>query len=177
MPGRRWILKSPDHVFALNDIRAVYPDARFVFVHRDPVRVMGSVARLTEVLRRPFTRSIDLAEIGRHVSSCWVDGAEHMIRAADGPDEILHLSYRQVMADPIDAARAVLRHADLELSPQAAAGMREWLRRTPQNGSSPRRYDLKMFGLEPRALRAQFARYTQRFGVQLEWHGGSGSWV
>lgn len=177
VPGRRWMLKSPDHVFALDDIRAVYPDARFVFVHRDPVRVMASVARLTEVLRRPFTRSVDPVEIGRHVSACWIDGAERMIRAADGADSILHLRYREIMASPIDAARAVMHHAGLELSAPAEAGMREWLRRVSQDGAPPRRYDLAMFGLDPHALRAQFSRYTERFCVELEWQGNSRSWV
>src|SRR5208282_5355731 len=43
--GGRWVLKCPDHVFALTAIRAVYPDARMVFVHRDPVRVLLSVTR------------------------------------------------------------------------------------------------------------------------------------
>jgi hypothetical protein len=36
--GGRWVLKCPDHVFALAAIRSVYPDARLVFVHRDPSR-------------------------------------------------------------------------------------------------------------------------------------------
>ena len=63
--GRRWVVKCPDHLFALDAIRSVYPDARLVFVHRDPVKVLLSVAKLTEVVRRPFTRRIDPAEIGR----------------------------------------------------------------------------------------------------------------
>jgi len=180
MPDRRWILKAPDHVFALDDLRAIYPDARIVFVHRDPVRVLASVARLTEVLRRPFTRSIDPAEIGHEVSSLWNDGAERMIRAADGPESILHLQYRQILTDPIEAARAVLRHAGRTLSAETEAGMRAWLsgaHNAPKHGSARRRYDLAMFGLEPQSLRAQFARYTERFGVELEWQKSSGSWV
>ena len=55
----RWVLKCPDHIFALAAIREVYPDARLIFVHRDPLAVLLSVARLTAVLRRPFTRHID----------------------------------------------------------------------------------------------------------------------
>src|SRR6201987_666051 len=77
-PGRRWILKSPDHLFALDDIRRVYPDARLVLVHRDPVRVLASVAKLTEVLRRPFARNVDRIEIGREVSASWLDGAQRV---------------------------------------------------------------------------------------------------
>ena len=64
-PGGRWVVKCPEHLFALDAIRAVYPDARLVFVHRDPVKVLLSVAKLTEVLRRPFTRRLDRREIGR----------------------------------------------------------------------------------------------------------------
>src|SRR5215472_8906007 len=40
--GGRWVLKCPDHVFALAAIRTVYPDARLVFVHRDPLAVLLS---------------------------------------------------------------------------------------------------------------------------------------
>ena len=42
--AERWVLKCPEHVFALRAIRAVYPDARLIFVHRDPVKVLLSVA-------------------------------------------------------------------------------------------------------------------------------------
>jgi Sulfotransferase family len=32
----RWVLKCPDHVFAMEALREVYPDARVIFTHRDP---------------------------------------------------------------------------------------------------------------------------------------------
>ena len=78
-PTRRWVLKCPEHVFALQAICAVYPDARMVFVHRDPVKVLLSVAHLTEVLRRPFCRGVDPELIGHDESARWVTGAERMI--------------------------------------------------------------------------------------------------
>jgi len=79
----RWILKCPDHIFALSAIQTIYPDARFVFVHRDPLRVMGSVACLTEILRRPFTRHVDRVALGRQECARWSLGAELMVRAAE----------------------------------------------------------------------------------------------
>ena len=71
----RWVLKCPDHTFSLDAILAVYPDARFVVVHRDPIAVLGSVAHLTEVLRKPFLKNIDPAEIGAQVGTRWIEGA------------------------------------------------------------------------------------------------------
>ena len=85
LDGRQWVLKCPEHVFALDAIRSVYPDARVIFVHRDPVRVLLSVAKLTEVLRRPFTRELNRREIGRQESARWLDGTMRMIAASDHP--------------------------------------------------------------------------------------------
>ncbi len=167
MPGRRWVLKSPDHVFALDDIRAVYPDARLVLVHRDPVRVLASVTKLTEVLRRAFARNIDRVEIGREVSGCWVNGAERMCKLASS-DSVLHLKYREIIAAPLEAVRAVYRHCGLELTGDAEDRMQRWLRKTSNPRRKRRRYDLAEFGLDPRSIRERFARYTETFGVEIE---------
>ena len=168
LPGRRWILKSPDHVFALDDIRRVYPDAHLVLVHRDPVRVLASVAKLTEVLRRPFARSVDPLEIGREVSASWTDGAQRMSDLSASGAYVLHLNYRHITSRPLDAVRAVYRHCGLELSEYAEARMRGWLR-TRGNVSRPwRDYRLAEFGLDPRLLRERFAAYTATFGIEIE---------
>jgi len=172
LPGRRWILKSPDHVFALDDIRKVYPDARLVFIHRDPVRVLASVARLTEVLRRPFARSVDRVEVGRDVSASWVDGAQRMSALSARDNSVLHLHYQQIIRSPLDAVRAVYLHCNLVLTDEAEAHMRRWLR-TAVNVSRPwRDYSLAEFGLDPHLLRERFVRYTDTFGIEIERRAG-----
>jgi hypothetical protein len=170
LPARRWILKSPDHLFALDDIRKVYPDARLVLVHRDPVRVLASVAKLTEVLRRPFTRSVDRMAIGREVSASWLDGARRMSELSQHRGEALHLNYRQIVSRPLDAVRAVYRHCDLVLTEEAEGRMRSWLRTGPNVSRPWRDYKLTEFGLDPHLLRERFAPYTDTFGVEIE-HG------
>ncbi|HEX3845634.1 MAG TPA: sulfotransferase [Steroidobacteraceae bacterium] len=168
-PGRRWILKSPDHVFALDDIRTVYPDAVWVFIHRDPVAVLASVARLTEVLRRPFAHSVDLAEIGQQVCASWLDGAERMMREAASSTSILHLHYHEVICDPQKTVDRLFRHSGHGASGGTAQRMRKWLGKRSNRKHRQRRYDLASFGLDPEKLRAQFAPYTDTFGIELEW--------
>jgi hypothetical protein len=168
-PRRRWILKSPDHVFALDDAQTVYPDAVWVFIHRDPVAVLASVARLTEVLRSPFARHVDRVEIGQQVCASWLDGAERMMRAAAASDFILHLHFREVVCDPEKAVMRLFRHVGHASSGEAAQRMRKWLGNRSNRGHRQRQYDLAAFGLDPSTLRSQFKPYTDAFGIELEW--------
>ena len=162
-PGRRWILKCPDHVFALDAIRTVYPDADIIFLHRDPLSVVPSCVKLTEQLRRPFTNHLDPMEIGQQVSTRLVQAADRMMNAAGRIPHILHLHYREVVANPLAAVRKFYRHCGLDFSEVAEERMAAFLDR-PRRPSS-RRFDFAEFGLDPNKLRDSFSGYVRYFGV------------
>jgi hypothetical protein len=166
MPGRRWVLKSPDHVFALDAIRAVYPDAKIVFLHRDPLSVIPSCVKLTERLHRPFTNHLDTQGLGQQVSARLNQAADHMMAAAARFPDILHLYYREVVAQPIAAVRALYRHCGLELSQIAEQRMAAFLAR-PRHRAVPR-YDFAMFGLDAGKLRERFSAYVRHFAVPMD---------
>ena len=162
-PGNRWILKSPDHVFSLDAIRAAYPDAEIVFLHRDPISVVASCAKLAEQLRRPFTNHLDPMEIGRQVSAQLVQAADCMVNAASRIPHILHLHYREVVANPMAAIRKLYRHCGFELEETAEQRMAAFLKRPHDRPC--RQYDFTEFGLDAGSLRERFARYVRYFAV------------
>lgn len=169
--GCRWVLKCPDHVFALDEIRAVYPDARVVFVHRDPLKVLLSVARLTEVLRRPFVRRTDPAEIGRQVSGRWLAGTQRMIASCAGPSSAAspcHIQYRNLVADPLGTVEALYDHFGLSLSPAAADAIRRHVQAQPNGGYGVHRYRAADYAIDLDAERERFAFYRDRFDIAPE---------
>jgi hypothetical protein len=166
-----WVLKCPDHIFALGALRTVYPDACMVFVHRDPLAVLPSVARLTEVLRRPFTRQVDKIEIGRQDSDRWLSAAELMITAAnDEPfrDPILHIHYLNLVSDPLGTVTALYRHFGRTLDPSAADRVSRLVQAKPNGGYGTRRSDPEEYGLDPDVERRRYERYMERFGIRSE---------
>lgn len=172
----RWVLKCPDHVFALSAIRAVYPDARLVFLHRDPLRVLVSAARLTEVLRRPFTRHIDRAALGEQEFERWSAGAELMVRAADQEgfaEPIFHIRYRDLVSDPLGAVGALYRHFGLILDPGAASRIGRLVAANPNGGYGANRYRFDAYHIDPGATRERFAPYMARFHIDHEAEGAS----
>jgi hypothetical protein len=169
--GGRWVLKCPDHVFALNAIRAVYPEARLVFVHRDPLAVLLSVARLTETLRRPFTRSIDKAEIGRQDSDRWLAATELMIAAAQEQrfaEPIFHVQYLDLVKDPVGTVAALYSHFGDALHPDAADRIGRLVEAKPNGGYGAHGARLEEYGLDAALERERYARYMAHFGIQPE---------
>jgi Sulfotransferase family len=167
----RWVLKCPDHVFALEAIRAVYPDARLVFVHRDPLAVLLSVARLTETLRRPFTRSIDKTEIGRQDSDRWLAATELMIAAAREnhfAEPIFHVQYLDLIRDPVGTVAALYGHFGDTLHPDAAARISHLVEAKPNGGYGAHGSRLEEYGLDAALERERYARYMTHFGIQPE---------
>lgn len=167
----RWVLKCPDHVFALDAIRSVYPDARLVFVHRDPVSVLLSVAKLTEVVRSPFTRRLDPIAIGRQESARWLAGARQMIRAQrdpQGDSAICHVHYLDLITDPLTTVANVYRQVGLRMSDDAEARIARLIQRQRNGGYAPHAYRFEDHGLDAATERAKFRDYMVQFGIQPE---------
>ena len=171
----QWVLKCPDHVFALPALRAVYPDARVVFLHRDPLKVLPSVAQLTEILRAPFTRRIDRRGIGRMVVEDWVRGAELMVQEARHPTlpsaQVLHLRYRDIVQRPIEAVQRLYSHFGMTLTTSAHDAMQALLAARPRGGYGENHYTFAAHGIDPEELRVRFADYVGLFGVPAESEG------
>jgi hypothetical protein len=168
--GGRWVLKCPDHVFALAAIRAVYPDARLVFVHRDPLAVLLSVARLTETLRRPFTRNLDKAEIGRQDSDRWLAATELMIAAQEQEfaEPIFHVHYLDLVNNPVDTVAALYHHFGEALTPDAAAKIGRLVEAKPNGGYGAHGSRLEEYGLDAVLERERYARYMAHFAIRPE---------
>ena len=170
-PPGQWVLKCPEHVFALRAIRAVYPDARLVFVHRDPLKVLVSQSRLTDVLRRPFSRKLDPVRIGRDESARWLDGTRRMIEIGDDaglPDAVCHVHHIDLITDPVNTAENVYRHFGMRMSADAVTGMEAFVRAKPNGGYGAHHYDAGYYGLDEGRERDRFRPYMLRFGISPE---------
>jgi hypothetical protein len=167
-----WILKSPDHIYALDAILEVYPDARFVFVHRDPIKVMASVARLTELLRIPFSRRVDRLQIGRQVTDRWVEGSQMLIEASDRfrhcSERIYHIRYKDLVSEPLSIVSATYRHFGRTLSERAEASIRAALAARPHGGYGDNHYRLEDYGIDPAIERRRFSPYVAHFRIEPE---------
>ena len=167
--SKRWVLKCPDHVFTLPALKQAYPDARLIFLHRDPLEVLASVAGMTEILRRPFNVNVDRVAIGRQVTEDWVAGTSAMLEAeAKGlfpSAQVLHLRFRELTAQPLEAIEAIYAHFALPLPAAVRQRMERHVADRPRGGYGGLTFDLADYQIDPAVLRPRVADYQARFGV------------
>jgi len=170
--GRRWVLKAPDHVFALEALQAVYPNARIVFIHRDPAKVLPSNAQLTEILRSPFTRRIDPIEIGQQNMDDLSLGAANMVEASRHevfpPGQVFHLHFLDLIARPMDAVGRLYRHFRIAMKPSAAERIACTIAAKPNGGYAKNVYRPNRHGIDADEVRLRFHRYVEYFDIARE---------
>jgi hypothetical protein len=171
-PGKRWLLKSPVHLRALPILLEVYPDARLIVTHRDPLTVLPSVSSLVTTLRWAHSDHVDVTEIGRYHRDLYHSELDGLVTACEertvDPARSCHVRYVDFVADPLGAVKDVYAHFELELAPGVAAAMAHYLSAEPKDARGKHEYDFADLGLDRQAERRRFARYQSWFDVPVE---------
>src|SRR5262252_8453263 len=82
-PTTRWILKSPDHLYGLEELFSVFPDAVVIQTHRNPLEVLRSARQLIEVLHGLFARPGDTEELKEREARVLAEAMERSIKFRD----------------------------------------------------------------------------------------------
>ena len=161
----RWTLKSPGHALALDALTAVYPDARLVVLHRDPVVLTASVCSLIATMSGAFSDVDHRAYIKDH----WTDTLADCITAVDErADRMVHVQYADLVTQPIPTMERLYADLGMEPGPGAFDAMADELARHPQGSFGAHRYDLASYGLVEGELRERFAGYVEKYDVPHE---------
>ncbi|MEM9383758.1 MAG: sulfotransferase [Pseudomonadota bacterium] len=162
-PGKFWVLKTPFHLWAMEAILEVFPDALVVQQCRDPVSCVASYCSLSAEAYKPTMLKVDNEQVGRQALRYLGDAvnrnvaARHQLPAADFVD----IDYPELIADPMRAAERVYAAMDRELTAAAREAMSAYLSKQRQSHKQGgHQYSLADYGLEASAVEAAFADYT-----------------
>jgi hypothetical protein len=163
--GRRWLLKSPQHLEQIPVLDKVFPGVFVIFTHRDPAPVTLSMLAMLTYSARMYCSPVPVNEI----AVTWVDRLASMlgtlVRDRDGipPERSIDVRFDEFMADEVAVTEQVYAKAGEQLDGHARAAITAYLggHRRGRHGTvatSP-----EMFGLHERDLHEPFAPYVARF--------------
>lgn len=164
-PARRWVLKGW-HAGRLAALFDVYPDARVVWIHREPVQVIASQITAFGQINECLTGSLDWDGWAREQ----LETARRSIRATmteplvDDP-RVHHVRYPDFVAAPVDTIRDVHYRFGLPFTTETEAAMRQWLADNPSDRHGRFVYSTDVLPEPLDALDEEFVPYRRRFGL------------
>lgn len=171
-PASQWVLKSPGHLWSLEQLCKEYPDARFIQTHRDPLQVVSSLTSLVTVLRSMASNAVDPQQVARE----WADWNARGLNASarfrktgkvDAAD-VIDIDFYAFMADPLAQVEAVYRQFDFELTPATREKMARYLQEHSATQHGSHDYRFEDTGLDADEERARVQEYQAFFDVGQE---------
>jgi hypothetical protein len=169
-PARRWVLKAPSHLGGLSPLLAIYPDARIVWTHRDPLTVMASVASI--LFSTAWVRS-DAVDPEQVLS--WFTGpvCRHLIDTANdaraahpgAADQFHDVIYEDLMAEPLATIGGIYTHFGMEFAEPTRAGIQRYLEAKPKARHGTHAYDFAAAAFDAAEERARFTDYQARYRI------------
>ncbi len=168
-PRDHWVLKCPVHLFALDAILEVFPDATIIQTHRDPVTVMPSVCSLFSVVQTLLSDYADPRVLGKEWLDRWAQACDDAIdlRARVGDERFIDIAYKETVRNPIATVRSIYERRDEPFTPAAEAAMQGWMQQNPQHKHGKHVYRLEDYGLNESMVRQRFGRYREHFAAYI----------
>ncbi|GIM92076.1 sulfotransferase family protein [Paractinoplanes toevensis] len=154
-PDRRWVLKNPSHLFALDALLAAYPDAVIIQTHRAPRAAIASVCSLNAQACAGWSTVFNGQLLGRDQLATWSRGLRRFAtdRARHDRSHFIDVDYDTFVADPLGTVEAIYDRLGAPLTERARAAMTDF-RSTARQPTH--RYTLDDFGLTTAEVDAAF---------------------
>ena len=168
--GRRWVLKSPQHLEQIGPLLATCPDAKIVQTHRDPVAVTASLCTMTAYALRVQAAAVDPMAVGQY----WAARVEDMLGASVRDrhlipdDQVFDVRFHEFMADDVAMVERIFAFAGQPMTDVARRAMRAFMDANPRGKHGRIDYRLEDVGLDRAERRRALRFYQDRFGVPDE---------
>ena len=157
---RRWVLKNPSHLFALDALLETYPDALVIQTHRPVETILASMCSLAQHTAEGWSTTFSGAQIGADAMETWSRGLERFntVRAKHNPAQFYDVDYHDLIADPFGTVANVYGHFDMALTGEARKAMEDSHAESQTGARAPKhKYSLADYGLTAEEVKERFA--------------------
>ncbi len=168
-PAERWVLKTPHHLEWLDVLLDVFPDAKIIQTHRDPLKTLASFCSMVTHARGVFSDAVDPADVGAH----WLRKTVRMVTRAmevrdRAPASFADVSYYDLIQEPIPAVARIYTAVGREMTAEARQAMQQSRKRNVQHKHGRHNYRLEDFGLSRERVDVAYKPYRARFNIRYE---------
>jgi len=149
----------------LQTVLDVFPNAKIVMTHRDPVSTIPSYCSMEASLYKMGSTDISNAEIGNYWMARlkeWLDNFMQVRSNADA-GRFIDVNYKSLLTAPSEEGMRVLSAAGIPMSSEIKEGMEDWIEANRREHRAAHKYSLQDFGLNEETIRAKYGDYISQY--------------
>ena len=165
VPDKRLILKCPDHMWYLEDLLEVFPDACVVWTHRDPAESIPSYCSLASLNWRLLYGEFNPKEMGPYIEDRFKIGIDRALKAREkiGEERFFDVNFNTLQDDPKKAVNQIMSYFGLD--PVSEEKMERYLTTDRPDNKGKHKYTPDHYGVNPEAVQKRYADYIKRFDL------------
>jgi hypothetical protein len=114
--GQRYMSKNPCNIFRIKTLMELYPQARFVFIYRNPYTVVDSISRFfNEILPGSELQRLEGGLPRKHFARLYKDSLDEYIKVKNEikPSNLLEIKYEEFKKHPIQSIRDIYTYFNI----------------------------------------------------------------
>ncbi|MET0986081.1 MAG: sulfotransferase [Steroidobacteraceae bacterium] len=163
---RRWLLKDPTtHPWAPRALIETFPDANFVYTHREPVTAIASMSAMLYVVRHARTPGLSPQQNAREqlaFTAAAVSKLDQMLQGLDS-SRVFHVHINELNADPVGTAQRIYQYFNLPVTAEALTGWQQHVATDARAGHGLHQYTAEELQLNPREVYDALGAYTETY--------------
>jgi hypothetical protein len=175
------VLKAPQMASHLENFSRVFPEAKFLYLHRDPYRVLSSFCTLIDIVNGPFLTDQNYQEkMDLQQSLCLKRMGQVYTKMAEfensQPERVGNIQYVDLLNAPVEEIARVYRAAGLQSDTALEQKIQEFLARQKAGGRARPRQQMSDHGYTRQQVEnnPDLHSYLQRYKVMLEQNRNTG---
>ncbi|MDY0065678.1 MAG: sulfotransferase [Steroidobacteraceae bacterium] len=174
-PRKRWVLKMPGYIDHAESVLRIYPDAKFLHTHRDPLKVIPSMTSfIGTIMWMRSDRVMDVPAFARMMSQEFCTRFERVkdrfARGVFHRGNYCDVLYHRLVDEPLECMADIYHQLGMEFTGEARRRMRDWLdtRSRAKRNLAGHRYGFEQTGLDQEAERERRRAYQSYFDIPPE---------
>lgn len=166
-----WILKTPQHMQDLDALIRVFPNAKLICSHRDPIKTVASACSMTWNAIVLGSDTVTPEWVGQE----WFNKTERMLKKTQkirnemvAPENQYDIQYADITADWQHSIQGIYDFLGLPFTDTARASMQAWLESNNQNKHGAHKYSLEDFGLDKEEVDRRLMFYRTQHDIPYE---------
>jgi hypothetical protein len=170
-PSKPWVLKAPMHMYHLDSLMHVFPDAKLIFIHRDPIKLVSSTASLSWQVMTRDTNQLDSIKIGQIVINEIDKLHRKVVNVRDTQaqkNQQLDVLYADMNEDWRGVMHQIYEFIGTDFTDATEGLMANWLAESKKKWYGGHTHHLENFGLDAQTVDQKLHHYRERFNIPYE---------